>query len=580
MPLLHSEVIQFLQENCCRKDGKLLARTAAWWATDSREQYFQYITDYTSSLLSTATFAQRVWHIRRSTPSQPKCKHQQCNSFAPWDPQASNYQIYCSKKCSVSDPAKVEVYRKTTAEKYGGHPMQNDEVLAARKQSALTRYGVDSYSKTSEFKKKVKETCIARYGVSNPMKTTEVKETLKISNISKYGVEYPLQHAAVLLKQTNTNLSRYGGPSPMNSETVKQLHVTNMLANHGVTNIKHLLVSPDALLILQDAIKLAELVSKHGRAGAARELNVDLTTIGNYIWRHNLEDQFNTESGLETQIRHLLEKHNISFIQRTRKIIPPQELDFFLPEYNIAIECNGVYWHSTERQSDKNYHFNKWKACSERGIILLSYFENEIYERFSVIESKILYLTKRLTPIRVGARKVSISSIGIEEERAFLNLNHIQGFLQSRQVSLGAYYNSELLGVMCASVKTSGELEISRFAVATQYIVPGLFSKLLSSLVKKLQFVGVVFSFSDNCHGNGNLYRSAGFVVDKIQPPVYYYVNIARGEKENRQRYMKSKIKKRFKLEIESKTESQLMKELKYFKIWDAGKIRWIKRIE
>ena len=139
--------------------------------------------DYTSSLLSTATFAQRVWHIRRSTPSQPKCKHQQCNSFAPWDPQASNYQIYCSKKCSVSDPAKVEVYRKTTAEKYGGHPMQNDEVLAARKQSALTRYGVDSYSKTSEFKKKVKETCIARYGVSNPMKTTEVKETLKISNI-------------------------------------------------------------------------------------------------------------------------------------------------------------------------------------------------------------------------------------------------------------------------------------------------------------------------------------------------------------------------------------------------------------
>ena len=109
---------------------------------------------------------------------------------------------------------------------------------------------------------------------------------------------------------------------------------------------------------------------------------------------------------------------------------------------------------------------------------------------------------------------------------------------------------------------------------------PGLFSKLLSSLVKKLQFVGVVFSFSDNCHGNGNLYRSAGFVVDKIQPPVYYYVNIARGEKENRQRYMKSKIKKRFKLEIDSKTESQLMKELKYFKIWDAGKIRWIKRIE
>lgn len=53
----------------------------------------------------------------------------------------------------------------------------------------------------------------------------------------------------------------------------------------------------------------------------------------------------NLETSIEYKIRLLLEKHNIKFEQHVRYIISPRELDFYLPDYKVAIECNGIYWH-------------------------------------------------------------------------------------------------------------------------------------------------------------------------------------------------------------------------------------------
>ena len=53
----------------------------------------------------------------------------------------------------------------------------------------------------------------------------------------------------------------------------------------------------------------------------------------------------NPETSIEYKIRLLLEKHNIKFEQHVRYIISPRELDFYLPDYKVAIECNGIYWH-------------------------------------------------------------------------------------------------------------------------------------------------------------------------------------------------------------------------------------------
>ena len=48
-----------------------------------------------------------------------------------------------------------------------------------------------------------------------------------------------------------------------------------------------------------------------------------------------------------------------------RKIINPFELDIFIPKLNLAIEYNGVYWHS-EKLLNNDYHKNKYDLCKSK----------------------------------------------------------------------------------------------------------------------------------------------------------------------------------------------------------------------
>lgn len=46
---------------------------------------------------------------------------------------------------------------------------------------------------------------------------------------------------------------------------------------------------------------------------------------------------------MEDNIKEILEKNNIKYILHERKLFNNKlELDFFLPDYNIAIECQGL----------------------------------------------------------------------------------------------------------------------------------------------------------------------------------------------------------------------------------------------
>ena len=66
--------------------------------------------------------------------------------------------------------------------------------------------------------------------------------------------------------------------------------------------------------------------------------------------------------------------HSGELIRNSRDIISPLELDIYYPEKKIAIEFNGDYFHSTEFKS-KDYHYNKFKYCREKDILLVSIFE-------------------------------------------------------------------------------------------------------------------------------------------------------------------------------------------------------------
>lgn len=91
------------------------------------------------------------------------------------------------------------------------------------------------------------------------------------------------------------------------------------------------------------------------------------------------------ESQLEREVREMLERRNYSFIQE--KSFPwlrskyPLFLDFYLPEYNIAIECQGAqHFYATDffggqKSFKESQHRDKVKKelCNKNGITVLYY---------------------------------------------------------------------------------------------------------------------------------------------------------------------------------------------------------------
>lgn len=110
----------------------------------------------------------------------------------------------------------------------------------------------------------------------------------------------------------------------------------------------------------------------------------------------------NPETSIESIIKNILKRNKIKYIHHDRKILKPyknetiegkiikraRELDFYLPDFNIGIECNGNYWHNLENGIIRDKE--KRELCRRRNITLLEYWEDEIHERPKDIENDIL----------------------------------------------------------------------------------------------------------------------------------------------------------------------------------------------
>lgn len=107
-------------------------------------------------------------------------------------------------------------------------------------------------------------------------------------------------------------------------------------------------------------------------------------------------------SKLELEVGDLLEENNISFIYQCNssyfKWLNKLSLDFYLPDYNVAIECQGRQHFESVKSfgGDKEYinvinrDINKNKLCLENGIRLIyySHFNNKEEYRFDLIRDK------------------------------------------------------------------------------------------------------------------------------------------------------------------------------------------------
>lgn len=279
----------------------------------------------------------------------------------------------------------------------------------------------------------------------------------------------------------------------------------------------------------------------------------------------------------------LKEKYDGEIILREHSIIPPKELDIYIPKKNIAIEYNGLRWHSELFTKNKNSHLEKMELCKKQGISLIQIFEDEWTLHKEICKEKLLHLIE-LPSVKekIFARKCSIKEIKYKEATAFLDKNHIQGSSRST-IFLGCFYNEKLIGVMSflKESKDSNDWELNRFATDINYICCGVGGKLFKYFVRNYSPVEIK-SFADRrwtINEDDNLYIKLGFTLESIVPPDYRYVTDKNSFKirYHKFNFRKSILNKKYGLPL-SMTEKEMAQKLHFYRIYDCGLIKYIWR--
>jgi hypothetical protein len=237
-------------------------------------------------------------------------------------------------------------------------------------------------------------------------------------------------------------------------------------------------------------------------------------------------------SQFEIEINKHIESLGIKTVFSDRNIISPKELDIVIPDKNIAIEANGLYWHSqNERDNDydKRRHINKTTDCLKNGYKLIHIFSDEWRDKKEICKSMI---SNRLgvTPRRVFARKCNIRELTKQEEKEFFKRSHISGFVPSRKCFALIYDDTIISAISLRAPrqkKYEGMLEIARFASLTDYSVVGGLSKLIkfsSTYTKDNGHTGLL-TYADRRFGEGSGYLSAGFSLVGNTGIDYWYTD-------------------------------------------------------
>ena len=286
-----------------------------------------------------------------------------------------------------------------------------------------------------------------------------------------------------------------------------------------------------------------------------------------------------TVSSIEKEIIYFLKDDlNIQNIKRNkRNIITPKELDIFLPEYNVAIEFDGLYYHSELFQKDKKYHLNKTELCQEKNIRLVHIFEDEWNYKKEIVKSRLINILDK-TIDKIYARKTIIKEIDVYQAKEFFNKNHLQGYTNSKY-KIGLFYDGKLVSCMLFNNPRVGigtnydGYELTRFASVLNINVVGGANKILKYFENTYK-PKLIKSYADRRWGLGKIYNTLGFSMDCFNEPNYWY--IINNKRKHRFGFRKEILKKQG-FDTKNKTEHQIMLERKIYRIYDCGTITYVK---
>ena len=263
-------------------------------------------------------------------------------------------------------------------------------------------------------------------------------------------------------------------------------------------------------------------------------------------------------------------------VETNVKIQGNYEVDLLLPDFNVAIEYNGLWWHCSKHNTDKHIN-DKRMMCKERGIRLITIFSDEWVNNRAVVEKTLKHLLGRGE--RLAARKTTAEEIPPDEAKTFLANNHLQGFPRAA-IYLGLRHKGELVAVMSFSrsfsergKKYPGRYELTRYA--STHSVQGGASKLFKTFTDKFSPVEVV-SYSDNRWFAGGVYHKLGFSKVSDVPPSYTYVTKHVERRMHKSLFRREFLPKRLEVFQPHMTERENCEANGLYQLFDCGKVKWL----
>lgn len=423
-----------------------------------------------------------------------------CEKETKYNGMMDGYSRYCSAKCSANSIETKNKKKQTNLEKYGVEQvLQNKNIYNKMTENIKEKYGTDNVFKVKEIQEKQKETIKEKYNVDNVSQLDEVKDK---------------------------------------KETTRLKSQTNKM---------------DKILKYFDV----ELIDKYNLNN--REiLNFKCLKCGNTFENNyfNIQQGYGKcpicfpkyKSNDELELIEFIKSLNISnIVEGDKTILNGKELDILLPDKNLAIEYNGLYYHSETCNRDEKYHLDKTIECKKRNLKLIHIFEDEWVYKKDIVKNKLKEVFEIYDDIDLNNNDHIIKEINETIKNEFINKYDLQRNIES-DINLGLYYNQNLTSII--SFKKDNDIyEIANFCSSSNYNNKFIFDKLLSYFKDNYEWDEIILYADIRWIILNNI---NGFkMVNYINPKCWYV--------KGNTKYMENEINKEYN---------------KYHKLWDCGYLK------
>lgn len=516
------------------------------WLMANNEEAYKTIIDYSNNnFLNDIPFKEKVYLYIHDLNNKPICKNKNCSTHTKFVNKTLGYLDYCSNKCQSS----------------------SDEIMNKRKNTNIERYGFEhaiyNKEKMDKFNSKVKN--------RDKEKQIEINNKRKKTNLENFGYDNPNKNPKFLEKRVQSF-----------KENIEQWKAKYNKTINIINEIKYQKYEKNTKYInssLKDNVK--NLTFECLICNDIFEINYPLLHYrynNNNILCTKCNDPLDNKiSSFHIEVLNYIKSfYSGEIILNDRVELKGKEIDIWIPEFRIGIECNGLYWH-TESFKGKNYHKDKYNISKENNINLIQIWEDEWKYKRDIVKSRLSNKLK-YTSKNIYSRKCVIKNLSSKEAKDFLNKNHLQGFIASKYY-LGLNYNSELVslmsfGLLRIALNSKGDendYEILRFCNCLNTNVIGSASKLFNHFIKENKPNSVI-SYASLEWGDGDFYSKLGMIDKGMTDIGYYYV--IDGKREHRYKFTKHKLVADG--YDSNKSEYRIMLDRGYDRVWSCGNQKWI----